>query len=114
MDEQAITPNADDLTVMDDSEVVETEAIDDAHQSEVELASLNSTRGWQRIATKMQSDIDGLRTGSKLDFKPDTALEIIGQKYLIASLVAAHLQQYMDMVSGAQKATVEYEARKHR
>lgn len=112
MDDQAITPQADELVGLDMDEVVEKEAIDDAHQEEQALTQLSTSKGWQKIANKMKTDIEGLRTGSSVDIKSDTPMEVIGQKYLVASTVAAHLQSYLDMVENATKATIEYEARK--
>lgn len=113
MDNQAIAPTADDIVPqLDDSEVVEKQAIDEAHENEKELASLSSTRGWKRIADSMQADIDGLRTGSALQIDDKTPLEIVGQRFVIAASVAAKLESYLDMVNQAAKAVADYERRK--
>lgn len=111
-DDQGIVPQANDLPGLDMDEVVEKQAIDEAAQEEQAIASLSATKGWQKIAGKMQADIDGLRTGSSVNIDDKTPLELVGQKYLIAVTVATHLQSYLDMVSNAQKATAEYEQRK--
>jgi hypothetical protein len=60
----------------------------------------------------MQADIDGLRTGSMLKIDDTTPLEIVGQRFVIASTVASKLESYLQMVNGARQAVVEYEQRK--
>ena len=110
MDNQALTPSFEDLG-LDASEVVENIAVDASHQEEVAMASLASTKGWQKISARMQQDIDGLRTGQAVAVE-GASLELIGQRFVIASAVAGHLQSYLDMVNNAQEATKEYEARR--
>lgn len=113
MDDQAVMPESGAiLPEIDDSEIVESEAIDDAHQSEKELAAISNTKGWQRIASKMREDVEGLRTGAALQIDDKTPLEIVGQRFVIASSVATKLQEYLNMVDGATEATVAYERRK--
>jgi len=113
MDDQAVMPASNDiLPTLDPSEVVESEAIDDAHESEKELAAISNTKGWQRISTKMKEDIENLRTGAAVSITPDTPMEEIGKKFVIASAVAAKLQEYLNMVDGATEATVAYERAK--
>lgn len=113
MDDFAVMPETGNiLPNLDPSEVVESRAIDDAHESEKELAAISNTKGWQRIATKMREDIENLRTGAAVAITPETPMEEIGKKFVIASSVASKLQEYLDMVDGATEATVAYERRK--
>ncbi len=113
-DDQALTPSADDIMpILDESEIIETVAVDEAHEQEKILASVGSMQGWQVIAAKMQADIDGLRTGSSITVDTNTPLEEVGKKYVIAIAVATHLQTYLDMVNNSREAVAEYERRKN-
>ena len=113
--DEAIHPDAPYLgsTPLDESEIVETEVITEALEIEKEMASLLSTKGWQRISAKMQQDIDSLRTGEAILITKDMPMEEVGRHYIVAKTVAENLQVYLDMVNGAADATREYERRKN-
>lgn len=106
MDNQALRPDVLDL---DMSEVVEQEPVTDAVETEDKLAAVGSLPGWEMIAERMTADITGFRTGKTVAIDASTDLATIGQRFVIASTVADHLQAYLDMVNDARRAVVERE-----
>lgn len=108
-DSGALTPGNDPISDMDLSEIVEQEAISEAEVEDKEMASLLSSRAWQRIAKDMQTDIDGFRTGKDLAIDKDSTLADIGQRFVIASTLADRLQAYLDRVTGAAERVAESE-----
>lgn len=110
MDDQALTPDSFDMPVLDAEPIaaVEERVTQSATQDDKELAALNASRGWQRIAGTMKEDVDRLRnmTGAQLE---GLSREQVGDKFLISSLVADHLQKYLDQVEHATKAVTENE-----
>ena len=110
MDNNALTPDTFEMPVLDAEPIqaVETRVVASATQDDKELAALNASRGWQRIAGSMKEDVDRLRnmTGAELQ---GLSREQVGDKFLISSLVADHLQKYLDQVEHATKAVTENE-----
>lgn len=113
MDNQAITPDVFEMPTLDAAPIAETEvaAVELATQDDKELAGLNTSRGWQRIAARMTEDVNNLRTMRGADLK-GLSREEVGDKYLISSLVADHLQVYLDEVANATKAIIDHATRK--
>lgn len=105
MDSEGLKPSTEELlNLVDPAELVESEAIAQAEDGDKELAAVAATPGWQTISARMQADIDALRTGKSLDINGQMSMAEIGQKFVIASAVATHLQSYLDMVNGALEA----------
>ena len=110
MDNNALTPDAYEMPTLNAEPIaaVEEQVVEIATQDDKELAALNMSRGWNRIATTMQADIDDLRTMRTVDLKGLTVTEV-GQRYLVASTVADHLQKYLSQVTDATKVVLENE-----
>jgi len=90
---------------------IEDQVVSAAEDSDKELGSLLAHKGWQRIATEMKADINKLRnlTGADVVGKP---FEEIGQKFLVSSLTADHLQKYLEKIENAAKAVADAERAK--
>lgn len=112
-DNSALTPDSFELPVLDAEPIAEVEqqVVETATQDDKELAALNGSRGWSRIAETMRVDVDKLRNMTGADLK-GLSREEVGDKYLISSLVADHLQRYLDQVDNATKAVVEHERKR--
>ena len=112
-DEAAVTPDSFEPPILNAEPIAlqEEVAIEQATQDDKELAALNASRGWQRIAKSMKQDIDNLRTlkGSALE---GLSMDKVGEKFLVSSLVADHLQKYLDDVEHATQAVIEHETGK--
>lgn len=90
---------------------IEDEVVIAAEDSDRELGSLLAHRGWQRIATEMKADIDKLRNLTGADVSGKDFAEI-GQKFLVSSLTADHLQKYLEKIENAAKAVADAERAK--
>lgn len=109
----------DNNALVDESFALNAEPIQDIEETQVEqgleqdreLASLHGSRGWERIAKDMRDDVNKLRnlTGAEL---AGLSKEEVGEKFLTASLVADHLQKYLDKVEYAAKAVADAERAK--
>lgn len=110
MDDQALTPDTFELPTLDAEPIaaVEEQVVEAATQDDKELAALNMSRGWHNIADTMKTDIDNLRTMKAADLA-GLPMEKVGEKFLVSSLVADHLQNYLDKVEHATKSVVEHE-----
>ena len=90
---------------------VEEEFIAVAQDEDKIVASLKGSAGWNKIASEMKEDVDQLRNlkGADLAGLP---MDKVGEKFLVASLVADHLQKYLDKVENAAKAVADAERAK--
>ncbi len=115
MNDSALHPDAPYLSseLLDETEVLESENMDEAHEIERELSGLLATKGWQRIAAKMQTDIDSLKSGDAVVIEANTSMEEVGMRYMVAKTTAVNLEVYLNMVNGAAEATREYERRRN-
>ena len=111
--DQALRPEPPILPTLDAEPIQEIEAqvVDVSLQDDKELAALNMSRGWNRIANAMKTDVEKLRYMSASDLQ-GLSITDVGQKFLVASATADILQRYLDMVDNATKAVVEHETKR--
>lgn len=107
MDNSALPPEDFQLNA-EPIEAIETEAVAVAEDADKEVAQLQGSRGWNRIVAGMKVDIDKLRNLHGVDITGKDFAEV-GQKFLVASLTADHLQKYLDKVENAAKAVADAE-----
>lgn len=107
MDNSALPPESFQLDAEPIQEV-EQQYVAAAEDSDKELASLNASRGWQGIVKDMKADVDKLRNLTGADLAGLT-MDKVGEKFLVSSLVADHLQKYLDKVENAAKAVADAE-----
>ena len=90
---------------------IEEEAINVAQDEDIQLASLKGMTGWERIAKDMRQDIDDLARLRKVDMG-GISISDVGERFLVASGIAAHLEKYLDKVENAAKAVADAERSK--
>lgn len=110
MDNNALVPDGLELNA---EPIIETEemAINLAESVDKDYAELSLMGGWNRLSADMKSDIDKLRNLKGVDLA-GLAMDKVGEKFLVASLVADHLQKYLDKVDNAKKAVANAERAK--
>ena len=102
-DEAALVPALDPLMPEDVADTVQSQQ-EPLEAQDLELATLSSVPGFQRIMKKMQQDIDDLRTGKAVKIDGSFSMAQVGERYAVASGVANKLQGYLDLVTNAQNA----------
>lgn len=90
---------------------LENQVVNAAEDADREVGSLLGSSGWNRISKEMKADVDKLRNMKGVDLAGKDFAEV-GQKFLVASLVADHLQKYLDKVDNAAKAVANAERAK--
>lgn len=107
MDNNALVPDSfpADLTPIEE---IDSQQITAAVEVDREIGSLLGSKGWQRITEDMKTDIDKLRHMTATELSGLNMAEV-GEKFLVSSLVADHLQKYLDKVENAAKAIADAE-----
>jgi hypothetical protein len=90
---------------MDEQDIV----LDNDAQS---LANLAFDPGFKQIRDKLEKYVNTFRSGAAIDYDKSTPLEVIGQKFIISSTLAAMAEDVLGMVENAQKAVAERENKK--
>lgn len=109
-DKSALVPDSYQIVgePIQDSEPVVVAA---AETADKEVAALLTSKGWQRLSQDMKADIDYLRNLRGADIA-GLSMDKVGEKFLVASLVADHLQKYLEKVDNAAKAVADAERAK--
>ena len=105
MDNSALPPE-DFVLNAEPIQEAQDEAISVALDEDKQLASLKGMSGWERIAKDMQTDIDDLALLRTVDMS-GLSIADVGERFLIASSIAAHLEKYLTRVENAAKAVAD-------
>ena len=102
MDNGALIPELEPLeSTPEDVEETEDNENRKLVASDEQLASLIGHPGYARLEDRLNHYIDQFRTGKGMAFDKDTPLEVIGQKYVVASTIANICEELKEMVDNA-------------
>jgi hypothetical protein len=107
MDNSALIPDLDPITVPEDVEEIEEQQNEELVAKDQELASLLGHPGYAKVQARLDQYIDDFRSGKSMNYDANTPLEIIGQKYVVSSLVANICEELRDMVTDAANSVAE-------
>lgn len=111
MDTSALVPDMEPL-IPEDVEETQQAQQEQLVSGDRELADLQSHAGYRKLEERLDAYIDDFTTGKSMAFDKDTPLDVIGQKYVVASTIASICAELKGMVTSATEAVNQEEMAK--